>query len=803
MDNENTYTTWPRQQLSFSSKTKEWRKRHLNWALGQSYWNSSAVRSSVKNMRININLISGKLNMEDVIKYINPEDIDDFNVDTVIPHYPIMNSKINLLVGEEAKRPFDARVVVTNPTAITQKEQLKKQDILQKLQEFITSGAKTEEEVKQKSEELQRYYKYEWQDLREIRANWLLQHYIKELSIPLKKNQNFHTALTVGEEAYICDIVSGDLSVEKVDPLKMRAYRSGSSVNFEDADIIVLEDYWSPGKIIDYFYEELTSAQIKKLDEYGTNGGIDSMSGTSETNKFINVDGEFTDFDADIVNGYINFGGTNSLATSPYDNFGNIRVIRVFWKSKRKMLKVTSFDPTTGEEVINIYPETYELDITKGETSTVIWINEAWEGTLIGKDSYLRMKPRDVQYNRISNPSRCHFGIIGSIYSLNGSKPYSLVDMMKPFNYLYDVTHDRLNKAIAANWGSLLKLDLALVPKGWDIKKWFYYAKTMKIAVQDSFKEGNIGKATGQIAGSLNNNSSGTITADIGNYIEQNIRYLEYLKMEMSDISGISKQREGQVSNRETAGGIERSNLQSSYITEWYYTVHDDIIKRLYECMLETAKIAMRGRSKKFQHIVGDHAIQMVNIEGDEMAEADYGLIVDYSGSSLVKDKLETLAQAALQNQTLSFSTLMHIFNSNNSIADIQRRIEEDERQIRESNAQSQQAELESQEKQLQIQLEQSALNRDVLIDNNIRDNETKLLLKQLELQIKSLENQDSTGDGIVDRDPLEKEKLLIQLKEFSEEMAFKRQQHNDNMSVKKEELSIKRQSVNKPKSTT
>ena len=99
--------------------------------------------------------------MEDVIKYINPEDIDDFNVDTVIPHYPIMNSKINLLVGEEAKRPFDARVVVTNPTAITQKEQLKKQDILQKLQEFITSGVKTEEEVKQKSEELQRYYKYE------------------------------------------------------------------------------------------------------------------------------------------------------------------------------------------------------------------------------------------------------------------------------------------------------------------------------------------------------------------------------------------------------------------------------------------------------------------------------------------------------------------------------------------------------------------------------------------------------------------------------------------------------------------
>ena len=803
MDNENTYSTWPRQQLSFSGKNKEWRKRHLNWAVGQSYFNSTTVRSSVKNMRINIDLISGKLNMEDVIKYINPEDIQDIEMDAKIPHYPIMNSKINLLVGEEAKRPFDARVVVTNPTAITQKEQLKKQDILQKLQEFITSGAKTEEEVQAKTEELKRYYKYEWQDLREIRANWLLQHYIKELSIPLKKNQNFHTALTVGEEAYICDIVSGDLSVERIDPLKMRAYRTGSSPNFEDADIIVLEDYWSPGKIIDYYYDELTTTQIKKLDEYGTNNGVDSMSSTSEADKFINVDGEFTDFDSDIINGYINFGDVRNISASPYDNFGNIRVIRVFWKSKRKMLKVTSFDPMTGEELINIYPETYELNEQMGETSKVIWINEAWEGTLVGKDIYLRMKPRDVQYNRLSNPSRCHFGIIGSVYSLNGSRPYSLVDMMKPFNYLYDVTHDRLNKAIASNWGSLLKLDLALVPKGWDIKKWFYYAKTMKLAISDSFKEGNIGKATGQLAGALNNNSSGAITADIGSYIEQNIRYLEYLKMEMSDISGISKQREGQVSNRETAGGIERSNLQSSYITEWYYTVHDDIVKRLYECMLETAKIAMRGRSKKFQHIVGDHAIEMVNIEGDEMAEADYGLLVDYTGSSLVKDKLETLAQAALQNQTISFSTLMHIFNANNSIADIQRRIEEDERQIKESQIQAQQAELESREKQTQMQLEQAALNRDVLIQNNIRDNETKLLLKQLEVEMKSLEAQDTEGDGIVERDPLEKEKLLAQIKQGAEELSFKRQQHFDLMNIKEEELKIKRTAANKPKTTT
>ena len=86
------------------------------------------------------------------------------------------------------------------------------------------------------------------------------------------------------------------------------------------------------------------------------------------------------------------------------------------------------------------------------------------------------MRPRIIQYNRLSNPSRCHFGIVGSIYNLNDTRPYSLVDMMKTYNYYYDVIHDRLNKMIARNYGKIVRLDLAKVPKGWDVEKWLYYA---------------------------------------------------------------------------------------------------------------------------------------------------------------------------------------------------------------------------------------------------------------------------------------------------------------------------------------
>ena len=78
-------------------------------------------------------------------------------------------------------------------------------------------------------------------------------------------------------------------------------------------------------------------------------------------------------------------------------------------------------------------------------------------------------------------------------------------------------------------------------------------------------------------------------------------------------------------------GGVERATLQSSHITEWLFSVHDDVKKRALECFLETAKIAMRGRTKKFNYILPDNSKQIMEIDGDEFAECDYGLVIDNS----------------------------------------------------------------------------------------------------------------------------------------------------------------------------
>ena len=113
----------------------------------------------------------------------------------------------------------------------------------------------------------------------------------------------------------------------------------------------------------------------------------------------------------------------------------------------------------------------------------------------------------------------------------------------------------------------------------------------------------------------------------------------------MGDVAGISRQREGQTSSRETVGGVERATLQSSHITEWLFITHDDVKRRVLEALLETTKVALKGRTKKFQYILSDMSMKVMNIDGDEFAECDYGLVVDNSPQTqLLESKLETLA---------------------------------------------------------------------------------------------------------------------------------------------------------------
>lgn len=800
---------FPRQALPLSKKTAGWGEKCLLWGNSRTPEHFSPVRNSIRHKRINYDLMAGKIHMEDLATILNPAGVIADYVPKKIQHFPIMNSKLQVLIGEELKRPFDWRAIVTNMSALSDIERIKKEQVLGALREIIEDTSLSMEDYEERLEELNDKYTYNYQDFREVRANEFIRHYSKKYNMPLMFNDGFIDALAVGEEAYDLDIVGGEPTIERIDLTTMSAFRMGRSNKFEDADIILFVEYWNPGRIIDTFGDQLTKKDIEYLDNLPDylDGGTNSMGFADPRRGFIRADmlqDEYPTYSSSDVFGHIGFDYYYNY--SPYDDDGNVRVMRMRWKSLRKIQKVKRYDPETGEEEFMFFGENYVPNKDLGETSEVLWVNQAWEGVLIGGNNnnfedhandgtygiFIKPKPRLVQYNTIQDPSKCHLGVVGSIYNFNHDRPFSMVDMMKPYNYLYDVIHNRLEDALASSWGAIAELDLALIPEEWSVEKWMYFMKVNHIAVRDSFNAGQVGPAAGKIAGSLNNNTQRVIADASGNYIQQLMNLAEWVKTEMGEIVGINRQREGQIANRETVGGVERATLQSSYITERYFAIHNDVKRRSLDGFIENCKVAAKGRKFVFEHILSDTSRQLLEVDGDEFAEDSYGIVVDSSSDILNLDqKVETLAQAALQTQQAGLADVMQMWINTNSLAEKIRILQNAEKKRQQQAMQAQQMEMQSNQQQAEAMIQAKQMELESQMAMNTENNETKVLVAQIQADSKleaTYAQQDNNSDGIaVPMSETDRAKLNEQMREFN----LKIQQDSKKLDIEKKKLGL------------
>jgi hypothetical protein len=778
----------PRQRLPYAKKNKQWRQDCMMYGDSHSFYNNEAIRKSLKNKVINLNLYNGIVDIRDLSNVVNPSQIEASYVPDNLPHHPILVPKIDLLVGEEIKRRFDYNLIVTNPDAITLKEDDKKTFIIQQLTNLYQSQL-GEKELEAKMAELERHMKYNWQDMREKMGSQILKHYHQEQHFDAMFSAGFKDALIMGEEIYQCDIVQDEPVLTKLNPLKVYTTMSGNSDRIEDASLIIVEDHWSPNKIVDHFHDELKPADIDYIIDYDSTGTGSGSYSEDDQNHTLLRDGAYTGnstYDAMFQIAEIN---GHTFGSNYTDAYGNIRVLKMYWKSVKLIKKVKYYDEF-GEEQYKIASEEYIADKDMGEEVKDMWVNEFWEGVKIGKEIYLNIKPRKVQYNKMTNPSLCHAGIIGQIYNTNQSQAVSLVDRCKNYQYMYDVIWDRLNKAIATNYGKIFELDIAKVPENWEIDKWMHFAVVNKIAVIDSFKEGNQGAATGKLAGSMNTQGGRVMDMETGAYIQQHIQLLEFIKMEMGEIAGVSAQRQGQVENRETVGGVERAVNQSSHITEYWFMSHDNCKIRVLECFLETAKIALKGQNKKVQNILDDQSIEVLNMDGETFSEHDYGLVITTSSKTAeLEQMIKQNAQAFIQNGG-TMSTIMDIYFSP-SLSDMRRRLEDAEEQMHQRQSESAKAADETQK----AANEASAAMQERLLQmqeaKDLRDDATKRYVAELNHSSGDVDN-----DGIAN--PLDDDKFRLDIQKHKDDLAIKMRgldqdmmKHADNTELKKESNAI------------
>lgn len=772
------YTNFPKQLLPDSKKNKKWRESHMDWAENISYSSGGRIRRSIRNKIINFDLYNGRLHMDDLKLYVNPLDKKTTQLPKKIQHYPVMNEPIDLLVGEEINRKSNMVANVANPDAISLIEEQK----IKVARQLLVQMLKQEGEEQEQASDLERYLNYNYQDLREVRANHILKHYMKEVQFDTKLYQGLKHVTINSEEIYLFDISNGEPVMELVNPKKVYTVRSGLSSRVEDADIIIIDDYWSPGAIQDRFYSSLSKSDNTYIESLCNNPNSNTEPYFDEAAQYVYLPDIADDYD--MMETQLGLGYDMGLPKGNYiDGDGNIRIIRMYWRSKQRVLKVTKFDLETGEPYEEFEPGFYEVKKELGETAEEYWRNELWEGTKIGKEIYLDIKPREIQYRRRSNISVCKPPIVGQIYSTNQLKPQSLVDKMKNYQYMFDVIMHELVKDVATHIGKVGEVDLAKIPEKWSIDKYLHFIKTEHLAFVDSFKESNKGIP----AGGYNTTGGRVIDLDMSENIRLNIELLQWIKSQMYDIVGINPQRLGEVSNRETVGGVERAVTQSSHITAELFAVHDNVKKRCAEMLLETAKYALKGNKMKLPYVTNDGINGILDVDGDEFAECDYGIFVendlDLAG---LRQKLEQSAQAWSQNGTVKPSTIMSIF-TDTSLQSIQRRVERDEleqikREQENLNKQLQQQQADSEAMQQieaqKMQLEQVKLDLEDLI--NQRDNNTKM---QIELMKQTNDSGENNNEQI--------EKLQFEKDKFNEEIKLKKDQLNETIRSNKAKESI------------
>jgi len=273
---------------------------------------------------------------------------------------------------------------------------------------------------------------------------------------------------------------------------------------------------------------------------------------------------------------------------------------------------------------------------------------------------------------------------------------------------------------------------------------------------------------------------------------------MDFAKAQMDEITGVSRQRLGQTENRETVGGIERAVSQSNHITEELFNMHDLCKKRCFQILLETAKIALKGNSKKFAYIADDMTKQLMEIDGDQFAEEEYGIQMSNDNSvNQMEQRLDGMVQMGLQNQMLSFSTAMKIYNSP-SVREVQRMIEKNEKDMKETQAkqgEQQQKQFEQQQQQA-MEVQQAQMQKED--DKFQQEDETKRYIAELKaetdrLNILSQERGVEQEDTEEDLAKFEKE-LGIKTRALDQDM----EKHRDNMSIKEKDLSIKKTNNNK-----
>lgn len=784
---DNLYNSaFPRQKLPLSKKGKKWQEDCVNYIIGEGNVTSGGNSTSYYGeLQTYYNLYNSIFDEKDFKSITNPFKVEDGFPAT--PHdFNIIRPKVDLLIGEETKRPLNFRVIRTSQEATSEMQEKEKQMILQYIEAAITANM-SPEEAQQFQQQLQsgeimppeqiaKYMDKDYKDIVENTAYHSLTYLREKLDLDNEFIKGWKDGLISGREIYYVGVLNAEPYAERVNPICFSYDKSPDLDFIEDGSWCCRKMRMPITEVYDRYYDKLEEKDLDKLEEM-----IGSTPGRNLGDRSpVDMGIQLRIYDNPIFE-----GSGKSL----------VNVWHCCWKSFKKIFYVTTTDDA-GQPQINIVDETYQ-PVGNEVNIEPDWIIEVWEGYRAGSDLYFGIQPIEYQHVSIDNPNSQKLPYCGAIYSNTNSKPRSLVSILKPLQYMYIVLWYRLELAIARDKGKVVNMDITQIPKSMNISpaKWMHYLSSVGVNFINPYEEGwNIPGREGGKPAQFNQITALDLT--MSNVIAEYIQLMDKIEELAGTISGITQQREGAVSSSEMVGNVERSVVQSSHITEPLFWVHNQCKRRVLNMLLNTAKGAWEETGKqKLQYIFDNGERAFLDITPKFYYE-DMDVFVSDTSKDLENiQKLQQLIQPAMQNGASLLEAAEILTNDNFNIIkqklkDMQTRQEQIQQQQQEAEAQQQQQlqQMQNEAKQQELMLQEAQMDlQRYQID---QDNQTKIAVAQINAY-RGTEELDQDQNGIPDI--VEIGKQALERQKISEDSYNKRYESRQKKEIEDAKIKLER----------
>lgn len=798
---------FPQQRLSFSEKSKndyQWAKETMDALLsnhavdprGTSYINTEYHRKLS-----NYQLYNNMLNQADFQKECNPFGLEVGQFQDTIQPYNKTYNKIQVLLGEELARPFPFKAVLTNSDGVKSKlahrDFLLKQYVYSQIQNTMSqiSELYPKELVEPFSEsvmdpkEIDSYMKTSYMDAREILCNKILSFLSKKLRLKNVKNDAFKHALIAGEEIVYVGEESGNAIVRAINPLSFFHHRSPEQPLVHYSLYAGTKTYMTSGEVLDAFGDFLTEEQAKQVDStyQGVFGIRSDIVGPSMTY-------HHDDYERYISNQ--NYPYEGSYSQSKGDDH---LVQHVEWRSQRRV-GFLSYTNEFGDKTTSIVSEDFEVpsDAQKktlseeyGKKNTYYvwsdlqgntfslqwkWIPEIWSGTKIGADIYTMIGPKPEQFRLSTDPYDVRLGYHGVSYSAMNAPSVSLMDRMKPFQYLYFLIMHKLKRFIAQDQGKVFHFDTTMIDPKIGLEKTLYYLKEMNIDFYNPLM--NAEQAGWAQRGKIHGSTDWSNMQNVLSYVQ----LLNAIDAQISDVAGVNKQREGQVSPTEAVTNAQSNITMSSMITEIYYNTHQTVWEDILNSLLRVGIKTFKGQEVFRQYVLDDLSVSTLDLTTDSLDNTEIGVFVSNSSKDIkIFETLQQAAEALIRANKATMSDMVKMLKAE-SVEELQRDIEASERNAQALLQQEQERQLQSQQ---QMHEETTQLQK-YKIDE---DNATKIRVAEIGSFSRQID-QDKNNDNVPDQLEIEKLKIDTALKTRKLDL--------DERSLDIQEKALK----NRPKST-